>query len=199
MNNYHYIVASLPALSPDWVFGDKNAEAFLGEIKDGCSKSDISLIEFLEKGFVDANLNADFYNEALKHKNRFLREYFRFDLNMRNAKVAYLNKALGRELSKDVVDVDGGDFEEASKMDAVLQGHDILAREKGIDDLLWSKINELTVFDYFDIEAILAFIAKMHIIDRWYKLDEQTGREMFRKLVDEVRGTFKGVEFDAGK
>jgi hypothetical protein len=28
----------------------------------------------------------------------------------------------------------------------------------------------------------------------WNKLDKETGEQMFRKLVDEVRGTFKGVE-----
>ena len=36
----------------------------------------------------------------------------------------------------------------------------------------------------------------MMIIQRWLKLDEQTGREMFRRLVEEVRGTFKGVEYN---
>ncbi len=46
------------------------------------------------------------------------------------------------------------------------------------------------------MNVILSFILKLHIIDRWHILDEQTGREMFRKLVDEVRGTFKGVEYN---
>lgn len=62
---------------------------------------------------------------------------------------------------------------------------------------MWDKIDEMTTYDYFDIEAILGFLAKLHIVERWYILDEKTGREMFRKLVDEVRGTFKGVRFDA--
>ena len=50
---------------------------------------------------------------------------------------------------------------------------------------------------YFDINVILGFLCKLHIVSRWAMLDEQTGREMFRKLVDEVRGTFRG--FGAGK
>ena len=53
----------------------------------------------------------------------------------------------------------------------------------------------MTLFDYFDIEAVLAFIVKMQVVARWYRLDEQSGREMFRKLVGEVRGTFKGVNY----
>jgi hypothetical protein len=61
---------------------------------------------------------------------------------------------------------------------------------------MWEKISSLTLFNYFDITVILAFITKLNIVARWFKLDEQTGREMFKKLVDEVRGTFKGVEYN---
>ena len=38
-------------------------------------------------------------------------------------------------------------------------------------------------------ERILGFTAKLKIIDRWNKLDPETGRELFRKLVDEIRKT----------
>ena len=47
-----------------------------------------------------------------------------------------------------------------------------------------------------NFEKYLGIIVKMMIIRRWIILDEQTGREMFKKLVDEVRGTFKGVEYN---
>lgn len=55
---------------------------------------------------------------------------------------------------------------------------------------MWKKVDELTIMDVFDIEAILAFIVKLKIIDRWEKLDPATGRELFRKLVDEIRSTY---------
>ena len=88
------------------------------------------------------------------------------------------------------------EFEEAGELETVLNAGDILSRERGIDDLMWEKISNLTTFNYFDIDAILGFITKLNIVARWYKLDEQTGREMFKRLVDEVRGTFKGVEYN---
>ena len=135
----------------------------------------------------------EFYREAFSHRNAFLREYFRFDLNVRNAKVSYLNKALGRPAETDIFLRDGEEFEEEAKTDAVLATDDILARERGIDDLMWEKIDNLTTFDYFDIEAILGFIAKLQIVMRWRRLDPQTGREMFSRLVNEVRGSYTGV------
>ena len=44
--------------------------------------------------------------------------------------------------------------------------------------------------DFFNIDVILAFLAKGYLVDRWLKLDADKGKHLFRKLVDEVRGTF---------
>ena len=195
MNNYEYIIASLPAISTDWKFTDNTPEDYLEEIKSQCSKADCEVIDFLREGLADENLDRDFYLRAFAHKNRFIRDYFLFDMNVRNAKVRYLNTALSREKGKDVMDLPEGEFEQAQALETIFAGNDILARERALDDLVWDKISELTIFNYFDINAILGFISKLHIVARWYKLDERTGRERFRKLVDEVRGTFKGVNY----
>ena len=207
MKNYEYIIASLPDITTGWKFGDKGPEDYIEEIIDLCSDKDRMLIGFLLSGYHEENLNPDFYAKALVHADAFIREYFRFDLNIRNAKVKYLNKALGRPADKDVLsfgedtdqrvlDAAEAEFEEAADLETILNSGDILSRERGIDDLMWEKISDLTTFNYFDIDAVLGFITKLNIVARWYKLDEQTGREMFKKLVDEVRGTFKGVEYN---
>ena len=206
MANYEYIIASLPDITTGWKFGEKGPEDYIEEIVSLCSDKDRKLIDFLMSGSLEENLNADFYAKALTHKDAFIRNYFAFDLNVRNAKVKYLNKALGRPADKDVLSFPEGtpeqvmefiseEFEEAAALDNVLGAGDILSRERGLDDLMWAKIDNLTLFNYFDIDVILGFIAKLDIVARWFKLDEQTGREMFKRLVDEVRGTFKGVEY----
>jgi hypothetical protein len=127
---------------------------------------------------------------------------------VRNQKVRYLNHALGRDAEKDVlkmtdpeaeengIEQEEPEFKESEKLQAILEKNDILSRERGIDDLYWDKIDELTLFDYLNFDRIMGVIVKMMIIRRWLVLDEQTGREMFKKLVDEVRGTFKGVEYN---
>ena len=207
MKNYEYIVASLPDITTGWKFGEKGPQDNIEEIVSLCSDKDRKLIDFLMSGYMDENLNAEFYAKALTHKDRFISEYFRFDLNVRNAKVKYLNKALGRPSDKDVLsfpeeapqavlDAVAEEFEEVSDLETILNAGDILSRERGIDDLMWEKIDNLTTFNYFDIDTILGFITKLNIVARWYKLDEETGREMFKRLVDEVRGTFKGVEYN---
>ena len=200
MNNYEYLIASLPDITPDWKdSGEMSGDAFVDWLREGCSDSDRKLIDFLREGFAAENLNKDFYLRALSHRDRFLREYFRFDLNVRNAKVECLNRELGRAAGTDIFLTDENGFEEEARLGAVLGSGDILSREKGIDDLMWEKIESLTTFDYFDIDAILGFIAKLNIAMRWNRLDPETGREMFSRIVKEVRGSFTGVREAADK
>ena len=190
--------------------GQAGFNSVISDIKRDLDEHDQGLVDFLIKGFSDKELDADFYAQALKGRNRFLREYFRFDLNLRNAKVRYLNAQLGREPDQDLmtgedpeaedVDIDGfrftgGEFEEAIKVDTILSNTDLVAREKGLDDILWDKIDSLATFHYFDIEAVLAYIAKLHIVTRWLKLDEEVGRDVFRRLLKDVRGTYRGVNY----
>ena len=211
MSNFEYIISSLPYLTMDFKYaGQAGFNSVISDIKRDLDEKDQGLVEFLLKGFSDKELNADFYAAALKHRNRFLREYFRFDLNLRNAKVRYLNAQLGREPDQDVmtgedpeaedVDIDGfrftgGEFEEALKVDNILADKDLVSREKGLDDLLWDKLDGLSTFHYFDIEAVLAYIAKLHIVTRWLNLDEEVGRDVFRRLLKDVRGTYRGVKY----
>ena len=208
MNNYVYIIAGLPDFTPDWRQGEKSLDAYLEQVRELLSEKDNELISFIIKGFDKEQIGLDLYKEALADRNGFIREFFRFDMDVRNQKVRYLNQALGRDPEKDVLSLrdpeaeDTGlepetpEFKESERLQSILEGNDILSRERGIDDLYWDKIDEITLYDYLNLDKILGIVAKMMIIRRWLILDEETGRAMFKKLVDEVRGTFKGVEYN---
>ena len=203
MKNYEYIIAGLPVVDSGFKFTDRTPDDFIAEIREQLDRKDNALVDFLLDGYYADKLDADFYRKAITHSNRFLREFFSFDLNLRNAKVKFLNKALSRAADKDVMvlmdekeEVVELPFEQENEVAEALRKDDLLSREKALDDLVWAKISDITVFDTFNIDAVLAFIAKMQVTARWFRLDEQKGREMFRKLSDEVRGTFKGVNYN---
>jgi len=211
MNNYVYIIAGLPDFTPDWRQGGQSLDGYLGQVAELLSARDNETVRFVTDGFDKDKIGLEFYRQALSHRNGFIRDFFEFDLNVRNRKVMYLNQALGRDLDRDILSLrdpeaeetglepEAPEFKEAERLQSILEGSDILSRERGIDDLYWDKIDELTLFDYLNFDKILAIIAKMMIIRRWLILDEETGRQMFKKLVDEVRGTFKGVEYNENK
>lgn len=191
MNNYEYIIASLPVLNQDISsVSHIDEDGIIADIMEQGGQDDRNTIDFLLSGYEADKLGMEFYSKALKHKSRFIREFFGFDLDLRNAKVRYINKSLGRENGPDVLVIperEETEFEEEAAADAVLNGNDILARERGLDDLIWKKIEDITIMDVFSLDLILGFIAKLKIITRWLKLDPGTGRDMFRKLVEEIR------------
>ena len=212
MSNFEYIVSGLPVLTSDYKYAaGESFKETVEEIRSLLSAKDAATLDFLLKGFDADSLNEDFYASALSHPDAFIRDYFRFDLNLRNAKVRYLNRQIGRPENLDVitgmgseddlsVDIDGyrfnpGEFAEADKVESVLSLTDLLAREKGLDDVCWEKLDALQVFHYFDLTSVLCFVAKLHIVDRWLSLDHEKGKQLFRRLTDEVRGTFKGVNY----
>jgi len=221
VNNYYYIIGGLPELAPGGENNMFNYAAVREEIWKQCSPEDQKLIEFLEKGFNEESLTLDFYIKVQESRCMFIKRYFRLDRIIRNAKVTFLAGKLfkgdeteNKELIKKYSVVLPSDQEigfnekegvavtldnsENQNIDAIFHTSDILEKERKLDEFKWCKINEFTSFDFFDVDVILAFLAKGKLVERWNKLDRETGKALFKKLVDEVRGTFKGVEFNAG-
>lgn len=186
--------------------------------------SDLAAMQTVLDGFDSGKLTPAFYAAALASKNGFIRDYFLFDLNVRNSKVAFLNEEIGRPEGTDIMypcaeaedttatpgtvtgapatvtmapgtvttAPDGcmyepGDYDEEPQVRAVLKGSDILGRERGIDDIMWAKVEQLTTLHVFDLDIILGYLVRLKIMDRWLKLDPATGRELFTRLVAEIR------------
>lgn len=214
MSNFEYIIASLPFLTTDYRYAaGQGFDTVIAEIRENLGEKDEAALDFLLRGFRADELSPDFYAQALRHPSRYIRGYFSFDLNLRNAKVRFLNRELGRDADTDIIsglggpddenlDTDlyrfrAGEFEEEARAETALAQSDLLSREKELDDLTWAKINSLETFHYFDLTAVLAYVSKLNIVNRWLALDEENGRELFHKLVQEVKGSFKGVKFES--
>ena len=194
MNNYVYIVASLPEIAVNYEGTSFDYAAVKEQIVELLSEDDQKLVELLEEGFDENTLGAEFYAKAAESKNRFSREYFDFDGRLRNMKVAYLAKRLDKQGSQYLVDMPEADFEEESQIKEILENADFVLREQKMDELKWEKASDIARMDYFNMNAILAFLVKAKTVQRWAELDKAKGEEMFRKLVKEVRGTFEGIK-----
>ena len=200
MGNFEYIISSLPFLTADFKYAEgQGFGQVMEEIRESLSEKDAQALDFLLKGFQDSELTPEFYAEAEQQSLPFLRDYFDFDRNVRNRKVRYLNKQLGRPEEEDLVRLreEEPEFEQEATVDAALGEVDLISREKALDDIAWAWLDEYAMFHYFDLTAVLAYVAKLHIVHRWLALDEKKGRELFKRLVEEVKGTFKGVKFEA--
>ena len=198
MGNYHYIIAGLPELVLN---GDNKAfsyDAVRESIYNSSTEKDRRFIEWFDFGTDEENLNAHFYRAAMNCKNRFIRLYFALDLEIRNRKVDYVASKMERNAdSYKVCPAKNVDLnlseEQLARPQAIFANKNILEKEQQLDSFKWDYISGLNGYGEFNMDVILAFLAKGKLIDRWNKLDAKAGEEMFRKLVDEVRGTFKGI------
>ena len=185
MDNYPYIIASLPDLALDFEKHDFDYGFIRENIFFSLGEEDRRLVEWLESGCVDENLNEDFYRSCSRCGNRFIREYFAFDWLLRSEKVAYLER---RE--------SGADFEEKEQLHKAFVVPDIFRREQAISTVVWNKIEDLVIMDVFNINVILAFLAKFNIISRWNRLDRNTGRKLFDEFVQEIDETYNKNKID---
>ena len=187
MNNYVYIVAGLPELTSGFENTGFDYAAVKESITEQLSEKDCQLVELMEEGFDENTLGAEFYAKAAASKNRFIREYFDFDGRLRNIKVQYLAKRLGKQGKDYQVELPEADFEEESQIRTILENADFVEREQKMDELKWEKASDIARMDYFNMNAILAFLVKAKTVQRWVELDPIKGQELFKKLVDEIR------------
>ena len=73
MDNYVYIVASLPELTSGFENTGFNYAAVKESIMELLSENDQKLVELMEEGFNEDTLGTDFYGKAAESKNRFIR------------------------------------------------------------------------------------------------------------------------------
>jgi Protein of unknown function (DUF2764) len=137
-----------------------------------------------------------YYEKMLRHENTFIRSYFYFDYILRNI-LAALN---ARKLQLDkpaVLDIGFDDLVEqlavSTKNDFGLSRDldylpllmemfvkaDLVNTEKFIDQIRWQTIEEMTVFNYFEIDVLLAYLIRLMLVERWIALDEHKGNEIF--------------------
>jgi len=198
MDNYVYIVAGLPELTSGFENAGFDYAAVKESIMELLSEKDQQLVGLMEEGFDENALGADFYAKAAESKNRFIREYFDFDGRLRNMKVNYLAKRLNKQGDNYLVELPEADFEEEKQISEILADADFVQREQKMDELKWEKASDIARMDYFNMNAILAFLVKAKTVQRWAELDAAKGQEMFKKLVQEIRGTSANLDLSGG-
>ena len=82
----------------------------------------------------------------------------------------------------------GRDEEVRAVIAAVNDETNLVEKERKIDAIRWNQAEELSTFDYFDINALLAYLVKVNIVARWTRLDDKQGREMLHRLMTSLDG-----------
>ncbi len=146
-----------------------------------------------------------YYARCARSRSRFLRDWSAFDRTLRNLTAAVTARALGRPVEE--ATVGGGEIVEqlrrSSASDFGLRGElpwldtllaavgeeqNLLEKEHRIDLVRWNEAEELSAFDYFDLDAVIAYLVRINIAARWSALDPARGRALFERLMAGLDG-----------
>jgi hypothetical protein len=144
-------------------------------------------------------LSSLYYDEAMKCRNKFMSSWFEVNLNINNVMTALncRNHGLDKErfiigdneVARQLRSSNARDFNVANSVDylaevmQISEEKDLRIREKRIDMLRWKWLEEHTLFRFFDIESVIAYLLRLEMIERWLTLDKTSGGETFRNLV----------------
>lgn len=144
-------------------------------------------------------LTALFYEYAMKCNNKFVSSWYNFNLTVNNVLVALTARKYKMDIASMIVgDTDicealrtsnARDFGLMNEVDfwdqlvKIGETEELAEREKKIDQLRWSWIEEATFFNYFTIERLFVFLLQLEMIERWVSLDKEKGSQMFRSII----------------
>ena len=148
-----------------------------------------------------------YYNHVLEVENLFMKEWFSFNLHVNNILSAFnvrkynlskegvfigdnfVTEALKRSSLRDYGLAN--DFQFIEKLLSIDENGNAMEKERALDMLRWEYVNELTTFNYFTIEVLIAFLIKLFMVDRWMTLDPETGRKMFRQMISDLEKSYE--------
>lgn len=148
---------------------------------------DLVLSDKLSRQEIETLLFDSYYRSVGDSSCGYLKRWVEYDRLMRlYISVAGNEQELDNELLSEIKEQDW-----FSELKAVLETKDFVQREHKMDALRWEVAEVLTepggVDDKlhdFDVAAVLCYLIKLNILQRWAMLSKEIGRERFEKMVN---------------
>ena len=161
----------------------------------------------------EVELSERYWNFMLSQKNKFVRKYAEFSLNIKNLITALNCRKYHLDIEKEVIGDSyftnqlktsrAKDFELSDDypyIDTVLALFDkdnTAEREYRIDMLYWEFLDETVEHKYFTFDNVIDFTLKLMILERWSKMTTEQGKAIFRELLERFKNGFQfAKEFD---
>ncbi len=190
---------------------DKNdlEEVLLGEL----ARLPPYAMQFLEKYeskedkiYHFPELIAAFFREEVDDSVGFLKRYLVFERNLRLILTAYRAKQLGRDITKElqfenpdediIVQLlsqkDSKTFEPPEGFEDLTTILDEnysspLALHKALNEYRFRKLDEMSVWEVFSFERVLAYLASFFIVEKWMALDKEQGLKIVDNIVKDKK------------
>ncbi len=166
------------------------------------------LIDFLERYKTpkerirkfDELLSSFLLQESLKQEG-FLKDYFSFERALRLVLVGFRSKMMGKDVAQELTyedpeepliaeilaQKDAAHFEppyEFNDLKAILEenGDAPMELHKALTEYRFNRIEEFFETDYFGIDRILGYIARLTLVERWLELNLEHGMKVIHTI-----------------
>ncbi|MBR4156718.1 MAG: DUF2764 family protein [Bacteroidales bacterium] len=161
----------------------------------------------------EVELSERYWNYMLSQKERLVKKYAEFSLNIKNLITAINCRKYQIDIEKEVIgnsyfvnqlktsrakDFElSDDYPYVDKILSLFEKDSTAEREYKIDMLYWEFLDEMTSHKYFTFDNVLAFTLKLMILERWSNMTTEQGKKIFRELLDRFKTEFQfAKEFD---
>lgn len=153
-----------------------------------------------------------FYDTIGTIDSRFVRDYYRRELDLRNLTIAlsresqgfpYRERLIPRGDAYDAIMAAnppdfglGAEFPFVEELVRVFKTTDLTAHEQTLSRIRWNWLDERVGSEFFSIDFILSYVIKYQSVARWQTLSEEKGDELFGELLNAVRRSVRfSLEF----
>ena len=215
--NYYYYIAGMPDLAQNNPKSIPDLGQLRNELREQLTPSDFRLFSLVADGLDDEafepELTAEqraalYYDFGMRSKNKFVRQWFEFNLNLNNILTAIICRENGWDIKNAVVgngfvaetiraNTTVRDFNLKAELDyfpaimQIVETENLMEREQKIDALRWQWLEENTFFKYFSVERIIAFYLRCTMLNRWNILTVEEGERVFREIIEKLKTDVK--------
>ncbi len=207
---------SVPADAPRGLLGTDRMEEVIAQVKaQDKPDQDIPgfIYTFIEEwqneswrvmaGFAEDRLWSLFYDYAMESDNGFVREWYRFNLNVNNIQAAITARTYGLDIQKVIVGSDdiahalrtsgardwglSQELEYFEDVARLQEEDDLSQRERKTDMLRWRWLEDNSFFNYFSVEKLFSYMVRLGMVERWTGMDRERGQQLFRELIGSLK------------
>lgn len=155
----------------------------------------------------ELSLTEKYFDYLSSLSNKFLRDWFEFEMNLINLNTALLHRKYhlpldgqivgNNEVSQQILTSQSKDYELGNLIKgldtliSMYENSSVLDREMLLDQMRWDYLAEKTLFEYFTIEKVLSFIIMFKIAVRWNSLESVQGEKFLKELIDGLTSKYE--------
>jgi hypothetical protein len=168
--SYYYFAASLPMLMLEQP-PPFPVEEFRQQCASHLAPRDLAALEELLGG------------EPATEPHPFTRRWRAADGHLRNTLARTRSERMRKDAGAYTRDIEGIDTAIEREVAEAYNRPTPLEREKALDRIRWQRLEEIGGLDPFTADAVLAYGIQLTILERWARMDKETGASTVDTLV----------------